>query len=93
MMACVVFFPWCFGLLFLANFGGWFAVDSLLDRLAAPDGSRWMLGGFIVLQLTGMAAIFRRAWARVSAGHGHGASAALAGPDLESAPGFTDGSG
>jgi uncharacterized protein len=48
------FFLIIFGLLFLANFICWFALGSILGRLAAPEFLRWCLGGFILLQIAGM---------------------------------------
>jgi predicted MPP superfamily phosphohydrolase len=47
-----------FGILFLANFTCWFAVDSILVRLMAPEILRWALAGFIVLQIAGMMGMF-----------------------------------
>ena len=48
------FFLVVFGLLFVANFGCWFTLDSLLTRLAAPEIMRRLVIGFIALQVAGL---------------------------------------
>jgi len=51
------FFLITFGLVFVSNFGCWFAGNSLLDRLAAPEIGHWLLGIFVLLQVIGLAAM------------------------------------
>jgi predicted MPP superfamily phosphohydrolase len=51
------FFLGIFGLLFIANFICWFALDSILTRLVAPDIFHWALDGFLILQIIGMLAM------------------------------------
>lgn len=48
------FFLITFGLLILANFICYFALDYILVRLAVPDFLRWSASAFILLQIAGM---------------------------------------
>ncbi len=48
------FFFGILGILFLANFISWYAVDALLARLAAPGGARTTLAIFIGAQVVGI---------------------------------------
>jgi len=51
------FFLIILGVIFLANFVSWFALDSILNLLIAPKVLHRLWGGFILFQVAGMAAV------------------------------------
>jgi len=51
------FFLIVFGLIFLANLICWLALDSILNRLLAPEFLRWSLAAFLLLQVGGVTAM------------------------------------